>query len=76
MVRLPHGESFVYAGDAATAADFYRTALPSRGYRLVHASGDGLLQAWRGDDATVHLALAETPGSNPLTRIVVEVGAE
>jgi hypothetical protein len=75
MARLHNGESFVYAGDASSAAGFYRDALASQGYRLVYASDDSLVQRWNGEDASLHVTLAEAPGAAPLTRIVVQVNA-
>ena len=75
MVRLHNGESFVYAGDASSAAGFYRDALASQGYRLVYASDDSLVQRWNGEDASLHVTLVEAPGAAPLTRIVVQVNA-
>ena len=74
MARLDYGDSYVVAGDADTAAGFYRAELPRQGYRLVHASADQLEQQWAGPHGRVALTLRETGGPDPLTRIVVRAG--
>lgn len=69
------GGSYHYAGEAGTAAHFYRHEMPRLGYRLVRTNGDGSELTWEDAHARIELRFRRALGSIPTTRIVVAASA-
>ena len=72
MTSSSEGQSYFFAGESRTAAEFFRRTMAERGYRLVSAGNDDAALTWERDGQRVRIRIDAVLGIQDTSRIVVD----